>query len=469
MGLLWEQLGNRNTAILEASIVLYSIAVFFGLPDRFMWGLSGRSMCWSGAAPPRLVDDVERGRAHSKRDGRLKPQSSKTWAVALAWLCFIHLISPVEGVTCNTCKDTISGCSGGSDCPLLKTPGSNAQVLADASSTDPLSFANVLPAELLCTFTRTVMETLVAVARAPKAGGSVDLTESAMAKSTDVVRAAINGFCTYEDAGLELAARLEAASDDAAVSKISAALTLLKSTSDKAGNAAQAAVQSGMGLYTFIWAKAGAHLDALKAGTVRILAKSAGSASSMDLTAKVRRPKSEEEFHYMLFLFMRVVVALGFSFFLLHDFVGKVVFTTMHVLREDFKVAHELLLVYFREIETSSGALHFGNVHDRGSADTLMAEARANAATFFRSGGGTPLLTLKWNGKFDSSAKKPCVAFNFKKDHKADVLAPDGSCRFNHVCMQWVSDKGPRGTCGGSHCKMDCTYDPAQRRDSPLP
>ena len=84
MGLFWEQLGNRNTAIFEASVVLYSIAVFSGFPDGLMWGPSGRSMCWSGAAPPRLVDDVERGRAHSKRNGRLMPLSSKTWAVALA-------------------------------------------------------------------------------------------------------------------------------------------------------------------------------------------------------------------------------------------------------------------------------------------------------------------------------------------------------------------------------------------------
>ena len=37
---------------------------------------------------------------------------------------------------------------------------------------------------------------------------------------------------------------------------------------------AQAAVQSGMGLYTFIWAKIGSHLEAVQAGTVRILAKS---------------------------------------------------------------------------------------------------------------------------------------------------------------------------------------------------
>ena len=52
MGLFWEQLGNRNTAIFEASVVLYSIAVFSGFPDGLMWGPSGRSMC---SRPPALV------------------------------------------------------------------------------------------------------------------------------------------------------------------------------------------------------------------------------------------------------------------------------------------------------------------------------------------------------------------------------------------------------------------------------
>ena len=86
------------------------------------------------------------------------------------------------------------------------------------------------------------METLCAVARAPKGGGSVDLSSSSISSATGVVKAAINGFCTWEEAGLELAGRLEAATADADVTKLSAALTLLKSTSDKAGTTAQAAV-----------------------------------------------------------------------------------------------------------------------------------------------------------------------------------------------------------------------------------
>ena len=206
-------------------------------------------------------------------------------------------------------------------------------------------------------------------------------------------------------------------------------------------------------------------------------AKSAGSSSSSDLSAKVRRPKSEAEFHYMLFLFIRVVAALGFSLYLIHDFLSKVVFNTFHSLHEDFKVVHELLLIYFRAIETdTSNVLHLGNVFDRGNGDTYLAEARQNAATFFRSRGGNPQpgdgndkQQIKWNGKASETAKKPCVAFNLGKPHQQNVLMPDGCCKFSHTCMQWVSDKGPRGMCGGNHAKIDCDYDAAKKRDTPLP
>ena len=54
-----------------------------------------------------------------------------------------------------------------------------------------------------------------------------------------------------------------------------------------------------MGLFTFVWAKIGSHLDAVQAGTVRILAKSAGSSSSADLTAKLRRPSGNWPFSYV--------------------------------------------------------------------------------------------------------------------------------------------------------------------------
>ena len=76
----------------------------------------------------------------------------------------------------------------------------NAASLASGSASSAPDLKQLLPPELLCTFTKSVMETLCAVARAPKGGGSVDLSASVMSSSTDVVRAAINGFCTWEEA-----------------------------------------------------------------------------------------------------------------------------------------------------------------------------------------------------------------------------------------------------------------------------
>ena len=438
---------------------------------RTMWGSVPILMVCVGAVPWSAASLGYSRPPRSTGRGKITPFAGLGRVVALMLL----VASPcLEAVTCDTCKDTIGGCTGGASCPLLKDPTDNAEALASSSSTVSLDVTKLLPPELLCTFTKTVMETLSAVARAPKGGGSVDLGSSSISAATGVVKAAINGFCTWEEAGLELAGRLEAASSDAEVTKLSAALTLLKATADKAGNVAQAAVQSGMGLYTFVWAKIGAHLDAVQAGTVRILAKSAGSASASDLTAKVRRPQSESEFHYMVFLFIRIMAALGISLYLVHDFLAKVVFNTMHHLAEDYKVAHELLLIYFRAIETDIlRTLHFGNVFDRGSSDTYLSEARQNAATFFRprAGNAQPIgdKKVKWNGKSTPASKKPCVAFNLEKEHLPAVLDATGCCKFSHTCMQWVSDKGSRGMCGGDHAKLHCDYDAAKKRDTPLP
>ena len=162
---------------------------------------------------------------------------------ALVFIFTLMQSSLVEAVTCPTCVDTIPGCAGGADCPLLKGPVANAGVLAATSGGGTLDVSKMLPPEMLCTFTRPVMETLASVAKAPAGGGTTDLTTLSL--GTEVVKAAIHGLCSWEDAGLELASRLEAASDATAVAKLNAALSLLKNTGDKVGTVAQAATVVG--------------------------------------------------------------------------------------------------------------------------------------------------------------------------------------------------------------------------------
>ena len=59
------------------------------------------------------------------------------------------------------------------------------------------------------------------------------------------------------------------------------------------------------------------------------------------------------------------------------------------------------------------------------------------------------------------------MAFNKGTEHTRGSLNPDGSCKYNHICMQWVADKGPRGICGGSHPKVECDYDAKLKLDGP--
>ena len=41
---------------------------------------------------------------------------------ALVLIVLMASVQSSQGVTCTTCKDTIGGCTGGADCPLLKDP-----------------------------------------------------------------------------------------------------------------------------------------------------------------------------------------------------------------------------------------------------------------------------------------------------------------------------------------------------------
>jgi hypothetical protein len=141
-------------------------------------------------------------------------------------------------------------------------------------------------------------------------------------------------------------------------------------------------------------------------------------------------------------------------------------------MRETWSCAHELLMLYLREIDRDyTRTLTMANVFRRGGQDTLLAEARRNAALFFRPLGGNPrpvgaLAGETPTGQFDIKSKKACADWNAGRPCKR--LDEHGVCMFNHKCNQFVSDKGPRGLCFGDHARCaGCTYDPAKRVSKP--
>jgi hypothetical protein len=141
----------------------------------------------AGAAPPRATrGSILSSRAVSTR--ALMAQVARVpFPVALVLALMLVGLPSASAVTCETCKDTIAGCTGGANCPLLKAPRDNAALLRSSASTEAPDMTKLLPPDLLCTFTKTVMETLSAVARAPKGGGTVDLSSASISTATGVV------------------------------------------------------------------------------------------------------------------------------------------------------------------------------------------------------------------------------------------------------------------------------------------
>ena len=176
-----------------------------------------------------------------------------------------------------------------------------------------------------------------------------------------------------------------------------------------------------------------------------------------------------------------LVVALGLAnFTILQTFISETVFKTMRELQHSWEVAHELFLLYLREIEwDATRATNFANVYRQGMQDTLLTQARSNASTFFRTRGANPRAgspsfntnvcqVIEWNGRSSESSQKCCVSWNLNKEHTSRQLASDGTCLFAHRCMQYVSDKGPYGQCRGNHRKSECTYDEGKKLARPF-
>jgi hypothetical protein len=69
------------------------------------------------------------------------------------------------------------------------------------------------------------------------------------------------------------------------------------------------------------------------------------------------------------------IIALGLaSATIVLKFMDDVVFATIRM-KETFRVAHELFIIYLREMDFDPArALHMGNVFRRGGQDTLLSE-----------------------------------------------------------------------------------------------
>ena len=385
---------------------------------------------------------------------------------------FLFNLEPVGAtITCPHCKDTILPSHAATSCPLMTELTKNTEIFTGKKLGSSPTVAYSMTHELAMQFTRPVVDAIVGLACAPVQGVQIDFNDPTYAAANAVVKAAVYGHCSFAEASAILAERLDDAADELAVGKIRGAMEVLKSASESS-------VNSATGTLLFIWSKVS-----------NVIAKRLDFTYKLEVSGKTKtavhsvtliRPETEASFYEMTHLFIMTIVALGLATAtIVIKFIDDVVFGTTR-LGEPFRVAHELLICYFREIDCDPARiLHMGNVFRRGGQDTLLSEARRNAAAFFRTCGGTPQLKganddktknpkpdSKPNGKFDDTSKKPCPDFNAGRPCKK--LKPDGTCVFAHRCNQFVSDKGLGGYCFGAHARCTgCDYDATKKLRAP--
>ena len=190
------------------------------------------------------------------------------------------------------------------------------------------------------------------------------------------------------------------------------------------------------------------------------------SSSSALVSIELKRPTSSESFSYTLTVWQTLLCATGLANVVVTGpFVAEVVHDIIP--SRGWKVALEHFLLYIQKIDSGVG-WQLATATSLGSHDTFLHNAMRAAGEVgksddafvpplkkgepFKPGATKPV----WNGKFNSdSSARPCAAFNLGQDHKN--LKSDGSCPFNHICDQWVSDKGKGGQCKASHSRQSCT------------
>lgn len=161
-------------------------------------------------------------------------------------------------------------------------------------------------------------------------------------------------------------------------------------------------------------------------------------------------------------------------------FVDRVVHDTVSKLGHTWLFALELLVVYLKALDERADTLTMGKIWDHGAHDMYFSCAKAafvqrwgTKACIFRSQGGGSSGeagagggAIKWNGKFTStpSDARPCITYNLGRNvHPQQCLLPDGTCKHNHVCEQFVTGKGPNAISGSTaQARHNCDNESCQ-------
>jgi hypothetical protein len=376
------------------------------------------------------------------------------------------LAADVAATGCPHCSGNFASCSWAVDgtCPTVTVVADNARIILGAA-TGVLTLTAIVKAKFLRAFSKTSLASLLTLFSRPAPGTPFVITDTT--KGSAILSAVSFGQISVESALFQLSDLLEEAATDTARLLIKGRMESLKVLKPRVDQEGEGFVPVSLGIYSFIWAKCSeyvmsqAYLDRVSVDA-RDSSGSSGAASS-SFTARVFRPGSMNDFGEIINLFIMICHGLAVaSCMLLTEFFATVVYEGMRLRGDSWMLSHEVMLIMFRRVEDSGGRITLGSVFDDIYLNSIIEEAKSRVDMFFRTGAGNalrdgpPVVTtgVKYNGKFTADGKV-CPHFNREDpkqkgksaSHPPDSLKPDGTCKFNHVCNKWVSDKGKNGRC----------------------
>ena len=384
----------------------------------------------------------------------------------LSVFMLFHLIGGAEAVTCHSCYDQLEGCTGGSSCPFLATPASNATNYIAAGITGLTALA-LFPREWMASVTRSVLDTLMSVARRPLAGSPLDLANFNLSQLAQAFK---DRTAPRSDVLYEMAALIPGATtaEQAEIRLTIDTLKMIASVEPDHDSTKRSSVGEAVGVLMMLWALAG-KIGSRASDSVCLSVDDASASTSSTasrLTEKMTRSTSEAAFCERMTIFSALAHGLGVANTLASvRFFKDVAYDLMLRDRLAWQVAQELVMVYLSDVDNSA-SLTIGNIFESGAQDNRLARAKTSASKhhpgldIFRAvrDSTKELKTgVKYNGKCTNTSDKFCISFNVGGDHSAKHLHADGACKFKHKCDSYVTGAGPDARCGGDHSRKDCT------------
>ena len=379
-------------------------------------------------------------------------------------------------VTCPNCAGTIRSCTfdgDGAPCPLVAVVTANAVALKTGAA-GVVMLAVGIPTRITRIFTRRVLDRISFL---KGRFNSREPFDTAAKSGLQLYEAFSEGLLRSSEATANLARILVKTTDKTDRENIQALMLAVanepKSTLKDHGGDSQP-----VGVYTYTWLKCVEYVQ----GAARSSTRSDGEAdSSISIGfGKNQVPKTSDNFYEVLNMFLLIVTTTALvNPLIMLSFLQKVVYEPMRNHLYSWMMAMELFLTYVHTIESSDDSdITFGNVVEKGGTDHHATEAVLRGKEHFgsifrklrleasgRNGSKNEdgdVSTKVWNNTFSHTSKQYCQSWNRNQTHPEAHLLSDGTCKFNHGCCHWVSDKGPGGMCGNTSHKWGKCDNPAK-------